>query len=157
MIEILNLRAIALHALGRISEALQALESGLDLAEPEGYMRVFIDLQEPMARLLSMAVQKGVHPGYASRLLAAFPGSAALAASAMDIQKNNLALIEPLSRREIEVLQLIAADLANKEIGQRLGISLSTVKYHTTGIYTKLGVDRRAQAIVKARELGLLK
>jgi LuxR family maltose regulon positive regulatory protein len=74
-----------------------------------------------------------------------------------DIQKSNLALIEPLSRRELEVLQLIAAGLANKEISQRLYISVRTVKYHTTSIYMKLGVNRRREATVKARELGLLK
>jgi LuxR family maltose regulon positive regulatory protein len=156
LISILNLRALALHAQNRDAEALQVLEAGLAQAEPEGYVRIFIDEGEPMEQLIGLAVQKGIHSEYASRLLAAFPVTSFRAPKVADIQKHNLGLVEPLSRREIEVLQLIAAGLANKEIAQRLCITLRTVKYHTTGIYTKLGVDGRAQATVKARDLGLL-
>ena len=156
LIEILNLQAIALNALGKISEALKALIHSLELAEPEGYIRIFIDLQEPMAQLLRMVIQKGIHPKYIRELLAAFPAFAAEGATPIDAQKSNLALVEPLSRREIEVLQLIASGLANKEIAQRLCISLRTVKFHMTSIYSKLEVSGRAPAIVKARELGLL-
>ena len=107
-------------------------------------------------RLLDLAVQKGIHPEYARLLLAVFPASTAPATDTVDNQKHNLALVEPLSQREIEVLQLIASGLANKEIAQRLYISLRTVKFHTTSIYSKLEVSGRAPAIVKARELGLL-
>jgi LuxR family maltose regulon positive regulatory protein len=156
MIEILNLRALALHHLNRGAEALQALETSLDLAQPEGYIRVFVDSGEPMAKLLVAAVQKGIHPKYARQLLAAFPDSSSQQSNNLKIQKNNLDLIEPLSAREIEVLQLIAAGRSNKDVAQRLCISVRTVKYHTTSIYSKLGVNGRAQAIVKAGEAGLL-
>jgi LuxR family transcriptional regulator, maltose regulon positive regulatory protein len=157
LIEILSLRAAALCSLSRTPEAIQLLETSLTLAEPEGYRRVFIDAGEPMVKLLEMAVQKGIHREYACRLLAEFPGSQRQPASGIDIQQRNLSLIEPLSGREIEVLHLLAAGLANKEIAQRLHISVRTVKYHTTNIFMKLQVEKRAQAIVKAREVGLLK
>jgi LuxR family transcriptional regulator, maltose regulon positive regulatory protein len=158
LIEIQNLRAVALHALGKTSEALQTIKSSLDFSEPEGYMRVFIDLKDPMAQLLTLAVQKDIHPEYARQLLAAFPPYVTTSTAAiMNVQKKNLALIEPLSRREIEVLQLIADGMANKEIAQKLNISLRTVKYHTTNIYAKLNINGRAQATVKAREMGLLR
>lgn len=157
LIEILALRAIALHALNRTSEAIQSLDDSLALAEPEGYVRIYVDEAKPMASLLRMAIQKGIHPKFAERLLTAFPDSAPqLHSGKNDIQKNNLGLSEPLSKRELEVLQLIATGLANKEISQRLFISVRTVKYHTTSIYTKLAVNGRLEATVKARELGLL-
>jgi ATP/maltotriose-dependent transcriptional regulator MalT len=157
LIEILNLRAVALQARGRTSEALQVLAHSLDLAEPEGYIREFLDLQEPMAQSLALAVQKGLHPEYVRRLLAAFPAAAVPATAVIDVLKNNLALVEPLSGREIEVLQWIEAGLSNKEIAQRLYISVRTVKYHISNIFMKLDVDRRAQAVLKAKEAGLLK
>jgi ATP/maltotriose-dependent transcriptional regulator MalT len=156
LIEILNLRAVALHAAGKISEALLALRDSLDLAEPEGYVRTFLDLEQPMAQLLVLAAQNGIHPEYTARLLADFPTATATPATAVNFRKQNLALREPLSRRELEVLQLIATGLANKEIAHRLSISLRTVKYHSTNLYTKLDVNTRAQAIQKAFELGIL-
>jgi LuxR family transcriptional regulator, maltose regulon positive regulatory protein len=157
LIEILNLRAAALQALGKNSEALQILETSLALAEPAGYVRVFVDEGEPMETLLVLAGQNDIHPEFAGRLLAAFPDSVPQEPAALDVQKSNLALIEPLSQRELEVLRLIAAGMANKEIGQRLSVSLRTVKFHAANIYLKLGVNRRQQATVKARELRLLK
>jgi LuxR family maltose regulon positive regulatory protein len=157
LIEILSLRAIALQALNRTSEAMQLLEAGLALAEPEGYVRIYLNEGKPMADLLEIAIQRGIHPEHAARLLAAFPDSVLQVQSVTDVEKMNLGLVEPLSRRELEVLQFIAGGLANKEISRRLYISVRTVKYHATSIYAKLEVNGRREAAVKARELGLLK
>jgi LuxR family transcriptional regulator, maltose regulon positive regulatory protein len=157
LINILNLRAVILHAMGNVTEALRMLEASLALAEPEGYLRIFVDEGKPMAELLGLAYQKGMHAEYAQRLLAGFPDISLSLPAAEEVHKKNLISTEGLSAREMEVLQLIAGGLANKEIAQKLCISLRTVKFHTTGIYTKLGVDGRLQASVRARELGLLK
>lgn len=157
LIEILNLRAICLNALDQSSQALQLLQSSLDLAEPEGYVRVFLDLHEPMAQLLALALQTGIHPEYARRLLDSFPASTLKNPMPLNVRERNINLVEPLSQREIEVLQLMATGLANKEIAQRMSITVRTVKYHATSIYTKLNVERRSQAIEKARELGILR
>jgi LuxR family maltose regulon positive regulatory protein len=156
LIEISYLRAIALQAMGRGNEAIQALETSLKLAEPEGYIRNFVDEGEPMAKLLAIAIQKGVLPEYANLLLSAFPGARLRLPEEKNIHKQDRALIEPLSEREVEVLQLLAAGLANKEIAQRLFISVRTVKFHTTGIYSKLGVKGRHEACERARQLRLL-
>lgn len=156
LIEILNLRAVALQGLGKTAEALQILETSLTLAEPEGYIRIFVDEGRVMATLLELAIRKGIYPVYAGSLLKAFDIPGQQEKQSKDIQKNNLGLLDPLSRREIEVLQLIAAGLINKEISQRLSISVRTVKYHTTNIYAKLEANGRMEAIVKARDLGLL-
>jgi LuxR family maltose regulon positive regulatory protein len=145
VIEILALRALARQVYGDTPGALAALERSLTLAEPEGYVRTFVDEGVPMVRLLRRAASQGVAPGYVSRLLAAF-GRAAGTPS----------LVEPLTAREREVLCLIAAGLKNQEIADRLVISVATVKRHVTNIYGKLGVSRRIQAIAQAQELGLL-
>jgi LuxR family transcriptional regulator, maltose regulon positive regulatory protein len=157
LINILNLRAVTLYALGNVAEALSVLEASLALAEPEGYLRIFVDEGKPMVDLLGLANKKGMHAEYTQRLLAGFPDFSLGLPSVVDIQRKNLGSTETLSGREMEVLQLIAGGLANKEIAQKLCISLRTVKFHTTGIYTKLGVEGRLQASVRARELGLLK
>jgi LuxR family maltose regulon positive regulatory protein len=156
LIEILNLWAVAFYLQRKISEALRVIEHSLELAEPESYIRIFIDLQEPMAQLLELAVKNGIHPEYARQLLANFPAAEDSKKAPINVQKHNLALLEPLTQREIEVLQLIAEGQANKEIAKHLFISLRTVKFHTTNLYAKLEVSGRAQAIIKARELGLL-
>lgn len=156
LIEILNLYAVCLYALDKTPQALQMLQSSLDLAEPEGYVRVFLDLHKPMAQLLTLALQQRNHLEYIRRLLDAFPPSDLQVPKQQRAPDENIDLVEPLSQREIEVLRLMATGLANKEIAQRLSITVRTVKYHATTIYTKLNVDRRSQAIEKARELGLL-
>ncbi len=157
LIEILIFRAVALQHLGQFSEALQALEASLALAEPEGYVRLYADENGPMEQLLKLAVKKGLHAEYARRLLAAFSGDPARLPAAAALPAHPPDLIEPLSGRELEVLRLIAAGLTNKEIAQRLYISLRTVKYHTTSILNKLNVNNRAHTAARARELGLLK
>ncbi|MBN1886554.1 MAG: hypothetical protein JW850_01135 [Thermoflexales bacterium] len=131
---------------------MDALERALALAEPQGYVRTFVDEGPSMARLLYQAAGRGA-PEYTGRLLAAFgqpsgeqPGLAA----------KQRGLVEPLSERELDVLRLIAEGLSNRDIAARLVISLSTVKGHTSQIYGKLAVHNRTQALAKARGLGIL-
>ncbi len=152
-VQMLALRALALEARGDSAGAMDSLRRALDLAEPEGCVRVFVDEGPSMARLLYAAAARGIAPQYTGRLLATFPESD-LVLSVTEPPK--LQMIEPLSERELEVLQLIAEGLTNREIAQRLYLALSTVKVHTYKIYGKLGVHTRMQAVAKARALGVL-
>ena len=147
VIEIQALRALALPA---PDQTLDALQQALNLAEPEGYVRLFLDAGEPMQALLKRAAARGIVPQYVSRLLAAFGPSGLTAARAPQ------PLVEPLTGRELEVLHLLAEDLSNREIGRRLFISLPTVKSHTRNIYGKLGVQNRKEAVARAQALGIL-
>lgn len=148
-IEIRILQALVYEAQGDIPRAIEPLEHALRLAEPEGYIRIFLDEGASMARLLSEANTRDVVPEYVGKLLNAFG----------EIEHKipaNQSLIEPLSEREREILVLIANGLKNKEIAEQMVISLNTVLYHTKNIYGKLGVNKRTQAILKAQELNLL-
>jgi LuxR family maltose regulon positive regulatory protein len=156
VIEILALRALALQAQGKLALALTDLEHALALAEPEGYMRLFLDEGEPMAKLLYQAAAHGIAPEYTGRLLAAFDAQEDGSLGGKPARLPAQPLIEPLSERELEVLALIAEGLSNQEIAQRLYISLRTVKWHNSNIYGKLGVNSRTQAVAKAKSLGIL-
>ncbi len=109
-----------------------------------------------MARLLYEALSLGISPDYVQKLLAVFPEIEPEQLEPSKTQASKSILIEPLSEREIEVLQLIAEGLTNSEIADRLYLSLNTVKVHTRNIYGKLGVNNRTQAGTKARTLGIL-
>ncbi len=150
VIEIMILQSLAFQAQGNFAPALLTLERALRLAEPEGYVRIFVDEGLPMTQLLSEASVHGMMPDYVGKLLAVFEGG-----KKPDLAANQ-PLIEPLSLRELEVLQLIAQGLSNHEISERLFLALSTVKGHNQKIFEKLQVQRRTEAIVRARELGLL-
>ena len=152
VIEILVLQALAHQAQGNISAALESLERALILAEPEGYLRIFVDEGPSMARLLFEAHAHGINLEYVQRLLAAFPVDEPKQAVKPAVSD----LLESLSEREIEVLQLVAEGLTNKEIAAKLFLSQNTVKVHTRNINSKLGVNSRAKAVVKARALGIL-
>ena len=156
MIEILVLQALAHEAQDDTSSALVSLERALTLAEPEGYVRLFVDEGLPMARLLYKVLSRGIFPDYLQRLLTAFPIDEPEQAVSSQTQDPKSELIEPLSEREIEVLQLIAEGLTNPEIASRLYLSLNTVKVHTRNIYGKLGVHNRTLAVTRARALGIL-
>jgi LuxR family transcriptional regulator, maltose regulon positive regulatory protein len=138
---------------GKAAAALVTLERILASAEPEGYVRMFVDEGQPMAQLLYQAAAQGINPEYCGRLLAAFPEASRVR---RDYHTPTEELIEPLSDREVEVLTLIDQGLTNSEVGQRLYLSLNTVKGHTRNIYTKLGVNSRTQAIARAKGLGIL-
>ena len=156
VIEILVLQALAHETQGNILPALMSLERALTLAQPEGYLRLFVDEGPPMARLLYEALSRGIAPDYVRRLLAAFPIDKPEQVDPSKSQAPESELVEPLSERELEVLQLIAEGLMNREIADRLYLSLNTVKVHTRTIYGKLGVHNRTQAVAKARALGAL-
>jgi LuxR family maltose regulon positive regulatory protein len=156
MLEILIVTALAYHAFGSPTQALASLERALTLARPEGYGRIFVDEGRPMqAMLLDFRASKEKNPHgkdheltlYADRLLSAFT-------QPKDTRQSKQ--IDPLSKRELEILQLIAQGLSNQEIGKRLFLALNTIKGHNQIIFNKLQVQRRTEAVARARELDLL-
>jgi LuxR family maltose regulon positive regulatory protein len=149
VIEILVLQALAHQLLGDLPAALVALERALTLAEPEGYVRIFVDEGPAMAVLLKAAAKHGVAAGYVRRLLAAVDKTG----RSTPLQQG---LIEPLSERELDVLRLLGSDLGGPDIARELVVSLNTVRTHTKNIYTKLGVNNRRAAVRRAEELALL-
>jgi LuxR family maltose regulon positive regulatory protein len=149
-IEALALQAIADERRGKVAAALTHLEHALRLAEPEGYIRRFADLGLPLGHLLQEARSRNVMPDYIETLLAAFGGNIT------SRHARQPKLPEPLTDREVEILELLAAGLTNPEIAEKLVISAGTVKKHASNIYGKLGVSSRTEAVTRARELGLL-
>jgi LuxR family maltose regulon positive regulatory protein len=149
VLEILVLQALAHQMHGDIAAALRPLERALALAEPEGYVRIFVDEGGPMLILLRAAAKRGIAASYVRRLLTAF-GQTEGGTSATQ------GLIEPLSARERDVLRLLATDLSGPEIARELIVSLSTVRTHTNRIFAKLGVNSRRAAVRRAEELDLL-
>jgi LuxR family maltose regulon positive regulatory protein len=155
IIEILVLQALAHQMQGDISAALRPLERALMLAEPEGYVRMFVDEGTPMALLLEEAAKHG-DPAwgagnasqYVRHLLTDF-------GKAEDRTPVKQVLLEPLSDRELEVLRLLGTDLNGPEIARELVVSLNTMRTHTKNIYSKLGVDNRRAAVRRAEELNL--
>jgi len=149
VIEILVLQALAHEAQGDIPRALDPLERALTLAEPEGYVRIFVDEGPPMAALLREVAKHGAAPNYVNLLRAAF-------GKAKDRRPATQFLIESLSERELEVLRLLGTELSGPEIARELMVSLNTMRTHTKNIYSKLGVNNRRAAVRRAEELGLL-
>ena len=152
----LVLLAVAVDAQGENDRAVELLVEALALSEPGGFIRIFVDEGAPMARLLYQALSQGVHPDYVRHVLAVFPASGREQAVPSRAAVAPIGLAEPLSSRELEVLDLIAAGLTNQQIAARLYVSLHTVKSHARNIYAKLGVSSRTQAAAKGRVLGLL-
>jgi LuxR family maltose regulon positive regulatory protein len=150
VIEVLVLQALAHGARGDTAAALRPLGRALALAEPEGYVRMFLDEGPPMTALLAAAGQRGTAPAYVRALLTgagARPAGPTRAAG----------LVEPLSDRELDVLRLLASDLGGPDIARTLVLSLNTVRTHTKNIYAKLGVNDRRAAVRRATELDLLR
>jgi LuxR family maltose regulon positive regulatory protein len=161
LIELLALASLALNALNRDSDALDALRRALALAAPEGYVRTFLDEEPQMRSLLTDMLESAVTDvprEYARQLITAFENEGRIGTPRAQQNATRAAqpLVEPLSDRETEVLQLIAQGYTNREIGEALYIALNTVKGHTREIYGKLDVHSRTQAVVKARSLGIL-
>jgi LuxR family maltose regulon positive regulatory protein len=172
VVEMLGLKALAHQAQYQINQALAALVQALKLAEPEGYIRTFVDEGAAMAQLLLTLSQRplAINRAYLDTLLDAFlkdEGGRMKAEAGSNIVHPPSSpgperpavpqpLVEPLSKRELEILSLMAQGLTNIEIGQQIFISDQTVKVHTRNIYGKLGVNSRRQAVTKARDLGLL-
>ena len=164
VIEICMLQAAALHAAGAVNPALEQLARALALAEPEGYIRLFVDEGAPIAHLLVQLRARGPghqwgSPHYREQLLALLgrahdeavsPAAVAVPGSGTDL------LGGPLSERELEVLRLIVAGCSNREIADRLVIAVSTVKWYVNAIFGKLQVESRTKAIVRARDLHIV-
>jgi LuxR family maltose regulon positive regulatory protein len=149
VIEILVLRALAHQALGDTPAALAALERAMMLAEPEDYVRVFADEGPPMTSVLRAAAKQGTRRDYARRLLAAV-------GTTETGSRTTLALIDPLSERELDVLRLLGTELDGPAIARELMVSLNTMRTHTKNIYAKLAVTNRRAAVRRAAELNLL-
>jgi LuxR family maltose regulon positive regulatory protein len=150
VIELHVLQAVAHQAMGNTPKALEALERALGIARPEGYVRLFLDEGSSMIELLRHAGSKGIEPQYVAMILAGE------SQQADTVAQETQPLIDPLSERELEILNLLAEGCTNQEIAERLIIALGTVKAHTVNIYRKLNVTRRTQAVARARELGLI-
>lgn len=149
------LQTLAYQAQGEMDTAVQLLTETLALAESEGFIRLFVDEGLPMAQLLSAAAVRGIMPDYTGKLLAACEDEARQRQAQPALSPAQL-LIESLSQRELEVLHLVAQGLSNREISERLFLALSTVKGHIQKIFGKLQVQRRTEAVARARELGLV-
>jgi LuxR family maltose regulon positive regulatory protein len=160
------LQAVAYHTHGDKDKAVQVLDEALTLAQPGGFIRIFVDEGASMAQLLLEAASHSVMQEYIGKLLAAFdaeerksqPSSDLSPAQPLTLYHSHQEgiLVEPLSQRESEILQLIAQGRSNREIGERLFLALNTVKGHNRKIFDKLQVQNRTEAVARARELGLL-
>jgi LuxR family maltose regulon positive regulatory protein len=151
IIEMEMLRGIAYHAKGQLALAFTAIERALRLAQPEGYMRIFLDEGSSMKALLQAYIptlREASLIDYVERLLAAF--------SAEPVEVRAIELPEGLSARELEVLRLLPSDLSVTEIADKLVVSVHTARSHVKSIYARLGVHSRYAAVARARELGLL-
>jgi len=156
VVRLLILDALALYAEKDAASAITTLERALVSAEPQNYIRSFLDLGKPMKEFLlwnleGQSLREPQLRTYMNRLLSYF-GTDVIAKPS---QPTSEELIEPLSQRELEVLRLIAQGLSNREISERLFLALSTVKGHNRVIFDKLHVQRRTEAVARARELGL--
>jgi LuxR family maltose regulon positive regulatory protein len=173
-IGILSLQAMALEKQHKRDEACAALERALMLARPGGLILPFVELGPPMAELLKRLIKKNVAVEYIDRILAAFRDDEQVAVpEASDAQAAPAPSLEPpsprppaspslppldetLTNRELQIFELLAQRLQNKEIAEKLFISVETVKAHLKSIYLKLDVSTRRQAITRAKALGIL-
>jgi LuxR family maltose regulon positive regulatory protein len=158
VLEILILKALALRAMGDAEQALLALTECLTLAEPEGYVRLFLDEGWPVQMLLAQGLaHAGAGPvrDHALRLLAHWGGPPPVTAAQAKAPPT-ADLVEPLSQRELEVLHLLALGRTNQEIARQLVVAPGTVKAHAATIYRKLDVANRTEAVARARQLGIL-
>jgi len=158
VIEIMILQSLAQQAKGNTRGALDHLVQALVLAEPEGYLRVFMDYGTRMRDLLRHATARGLAGEYTRRVLAAFdaPPPRQPAALAGRVTADASGSVQALTTRELEILRLIAAGLRNQAIADHLSISAATVKRHIANAYGKLGAGHRTEALARANELKLL-
>jgi len=154
MIEILALQSLALEAQGQLTQAEDALSKAVSLAFPEGYLRVFLDMGHPLQGILERLARRA--PGeHVRTLLNAFRQEKGVEITPPLISIAGI-LLDPLSKRELEVLKLLAEGLSNKEIASQLFVAPGTIKQHLKNICRKLDVHGRVQAIRRGQELGLI-
>lgn len=154
VIEILVIQALVWQLQNHMAEAVATVKRALALAEPEGYIRLFVDEGEPLRSLFAAVLTEGADPVYVTRLMGAI-GQMDKADETAVSDPNQL-LLEPLSNRELEVLGLLADGLSNQAIADELVIALSTVKKHVNNIFGKLNAASRTQAVSRARALNIL-
>ena len=147
--------ALPLQALAaaKPAQALDCLRQALELAQPHGFIRTFVEAGPELIPLLQEAARRGIFPSYVGKILAAYPAKAHTKDRMVSASGETL---EALSERELEVLRLMAAGLSNREIARKLVLSLGTVKTHLHHIYAKLERRNRLEAVERARQLGLL-
>jgi LuxR family maltose regulon positive regulatory protein len=148
LITIYLLQARTLLAQRNRKEALEHVERALRIAAPENYRRAFLDEGMTIAQLLPQV--RAAAPAFVHELMVAF-------GAVDEAMPEAVALLDPLSERELEVLRLVAKGLSNRQIAETLFVTVGTVKKHLNNIFSKLSVKSRTQAFVRARELGLLK
>ena len=158
-INVLALQAVLHDTVGEKSAALDKLTTALNLAQPNGFIRLFVELGSQMFGLLKQLVRQNVALDYIEQILAAFrDDERAIIPEAADqpITSDHQSLVEPLTDRELDVLDLLAQRLSNQEIAEKLFISTTTVKTHLQNIYGKLNVSKRREAVEKAKKIGIL-
>ena len=159
LLNLLPLQALALQALGREEDAMKVIDHCLSLAEPEGYVRIFVERGAPMQSLLQLASRQGIRTEYINKLLPAFKSRGLskkpVITKTQPIEQGT-ALIEPLSERELQVLRLLQSAMTSEEISRELLISVNTARTHIRNVYGKLAVHGRIEAIQKAKELKLI-
>jgi len=163
MIQMMLLLAMVYQKQGRVDKALTILERAVDLANPGGWIRPFVELGSPMGDLLKRLIKNNVAVEFVGKLLAALEGDESEAVPDVSESKPTVepsvrpqTLVEPLTNRELDILDLLAQRLQNKEIADKLFISAETVKSHLNNIYQKLNVSNRRDAVEKAKTLGIL-
>ena len=158
VIEILTLQALILQKAGDAVRATSVLGRALSFAEPEVYVRMFVDEGDPMAALLSILPANAASSSYVDRLLVALwrSGKRDRMPVGPTVPPYGQPLPEPLSERELEVLRLVASGRSNREIARELYVSLGTVKTHINNTYRKLGASSRTRAVARARDLNLV-
>jgi LuxR family maltose regulon positive regulatory protein len=153
VMEALIWQAKTLAVQGNTTEAMAQLKSALKLAEPEGYVRVFIDAGQPIADLLAQFSPSS----FQQKLLAAFSVETAVTDQTQSLSTTSYpGLLDPLNERELAILRLMAVGLSNRDIGDELYLSVNTIRWYASQIYSKIGVSNRTQAVARARELGIL-
>jgi len=150
-IELLLVQALAYQATGDATQALGSLQRALSFAETEGYARVFLDMGNPIKVLLQKALTSDDISRYAGKILTMFDEKQD------DTSNTRQAMLDQLSTREVEVLELIALGKTNQQIADELVIALGTAKRHVFNIYSKLEVKNRTECVAKARSLHILK
>jgi LuxR family maltose regulon positive regulatory protein len=153
LIDLFILQALAIDAQGNLDQALSCLERALLLAEPQGFVRIFLDNGNPIIHLLQEAARRNIAADYAIKLLNLIDKDDQTDGP---IHSPSSLLLDPLSDRELEVLQLIAQDLSYQEMADQIMVSLNTVRTHVKNIYSKLMVHKRSEAVAKAKELNLI-